>query len=97
MNTDTQGYQVIAQQSSVVERSPQELTAISWAAFCTEVYAEADALYRIQALDSASLFERLKLALQLLKQKEKDIKVKLKKSGLSRDDDSSSSNSTSSQ
>lgn len=87
MQTDTQGYQVVAQQSNLAERTPQELTAISWAAFCTEVYAEADALFRIQALDSANLFERLKLGLLLLKQKEKDIKVKLKKSGLNRDDD----------
>lgn len=91
METDTQGYQVVAQQSKLVERTPQELTAISWAAFCTEVYTEADAMFRIQALDSTNLFERLKLALLLLKRKEKEIKLKLEKSGLNREDDSDTS------
>lgn len=58
------------------------MTAISWAAFCTEILTEIDATFRIQALDCDNLFERLKLASHMLRQKEGQMKAKLKKAGL---------------
>lgn len=78
--TDTQGYCVSqgnTQKSQ--ERTPQELTAISWASFCTEILPEVDATYRIQALDSENAFDRLKLASQMLREKKAMLKSKMEK------------------
>ena len=50
-------------------RSIQELTAISWAVFATEVMDDLDAQFRVQALDTQDLVERLKLGLFLLNEK----------------------------
>lgn len=85
--TDKQGYRVRTDGNDRGEekekiRSPQELTALSWAAFCTELLPEADATMRIQALDSDDLFERLKLASILLRQKKEDVQAKMEKAGL---------------
>jgi hypothetical protein len=55
--TDTQGYQVIASKSTTLDHTPQELTAISWAAFSTELVLEQDAMFRIQALDVSRLYQ----------------------------------------
>jgi Lon protease-like protein len=77
--TDTQGYQVT---QATGDRSPQELTAISWAAFCTDLLPEEDATYRIQALDCDNLFDRLKLAAQMLRSKKERIREKMEKAGL---------------
>ena len=90
MQTDTQGYCVVAggggngdgDGSSVYERSPQELTAVSWAAFCTSLLDEEDATYRIQALDSDKLFDRLKLAGHMLKEKKEKLKSRLEQAGI---------------
>lgn len=79
---DSQGYRVSPQEDAA-EYTPQELTAISWAAFCTEVLPELDTSYRIQALDCDDLFDRLKLATHMLHQKELNLKAKLQKAGLS--------------
>lgn len=78
-STDTQGYCVVDKTS---DRTPQELTAISWAAFCTELLLEDDATFRIQALDSDSLFDRLKLASHMLRDKKAQLRVKMQKAGL---------------
>jgi hypothetical protein len=96
MATDTQGYCVSTAASSKdgttsSDRSPQELTALSWASFCTELLPEEDATFKIQALDCDDLFERLKLASHMLRAKKADLKAKMKKAGLSvRDEDNES-------
>lgn len=85
--TDTQGYQVAkaaggATNTTTADRSAQELTAIGWAAFCTELLPEEDATVRIQALDCGSLFERLKLAVNLLRRKKALLRARMEKAGL---------------
>ena len=85
LSTDTQGYRVIATDETAPgdQRTPQELTAVSWAAFCTEILPEIDATYRIQALDCDNLFDRLKLASHMLREKKAQLRAKMEKSGLS--------------
>lgn len=83
--TDTQGYRVVSkadEKSAKDQRTAQEITAISWAAFCTEILPDAGATYRIQALDSESLFDRLKLASHMLREKKTELRLKMEKSGL---------------
>lgn len=80
LSTDTQGYQVFSQDTG--DRSPQELTAISWAAFCTDILAEEAATFRIQALDCDHLFDRLKLASHMLRAKKEQLREKMEKAGL---------------
>eukprot|EP00977_Amphora_coffeiformis_P029666 scaffold42170_cov168-Amphora_coffeaeformis.AAC.1 len=77
--TDSQGYRVA---DDTGDRSAQELTAISWAAFCTDLLPSEDSTYRIQALDSDQLFERLKLASQMLREKKAQLRVKMHKAGI---------------
>jgi hypothetical protein len=89
--TDTQGYQVFATTSgigggnvtSTADRTAPELVAISWAAFCTEVLPEMDAVVRIQALDCENVFHRLKLASALMRQKKALLRSRMKKARLS--------------
>mmetsp|Transcript_102239 Transcript_102239/g.295821 ORF Transcript_102239/g.295821 Transcript_102239/m.295821 type:complete len:350 (-) Transcript_102239:1743-2792(-) len=80
LETDTQGY--CLPKSSDIERTPQELTALSWAAFCTNLLPEEDAAFRIQALDSDDLFERLKLGSHMLREKKNLLREQMKKAGL---------------
>jgi len=84
LSTDTQGYQVVAanEESTVADRTPQELTALSWAAFCTELLPEVDAAIRIQALDCDNVFERLKLASVLMRRKKALLRSRMEKAGL---------------
>lgn len=79
--TDTQGY-CLPQGGHTIDRSPQELTAISWAAFCTSTIPEEDAATRIQALDCEDLFERLKLASHMLKEKKNRMKRAMENAGI---------------
>lgn len=79
--TDSQGY-YLSQGANTVDRSPQELTAVSWAAFCTSTIPEEDATTRILALDCGDLFERLKLASQMLKDKKNRLKSAMEKAGI---------------
>ena len=67
LESDSQGYMLSS--SSQSQRSVQELTAISWAAFATEAVDDLDAQFRVQALDTDDLVERLKLGLFLLNEK----------------------------
>lgn len=67
LESDSQGYMLSS--SSQSQRSVQELTAISWAAFATEAVDDLDAQFRVQALDTNDLVERLKLGLFLLNEK----------------------------
>eukprot|EP00978_Attheya_sp_CCMP212_P047967 scaffold455281_cov51-Attheya_sp.AAC.2 len=79
---DMQGY-TVQQPPGEGERSAQDLTALSWAAFSTDdMLNEQDATYRIQALDINDLFERLKLASQMLKEKKAELKTKLEQVGI---------------
>lgn len=81
LSTDNQGY-TMGQGAVAVDRSPQELTAISWAAFCTDIMATEDAAFRIQALDCDNLFDRLKLAAHMLKEKKRRLKAAMKEAGI---------------
>lgn len=81
METDTQGY-YLQKSANKVERSPQELTALSWAAFCTNVLPEEDAAFRIQALDCDDLFDRLKLGSHMLREKKNYLREQMKMAGL---------------
>eukprot|EP00521_Asterionellopsis_glacialis_P008605 CAMPEP_0195285906 /NCGR_PEP_ID=MMETSP0707-20130614/3571_1 /TAXON_ID=33640 /ORGANISM="Asterionellopsis glacialis, Strain CCMP134" /LENGTH=370 /DNA_ID=CAMNT_0040345477 /DNA_START=199 /DNA_END=1311 /DNA_ORIENTATION=+ len=78
--TDTQGYCVSSTKKS--DRTPAELTALSWSSFCTELLPESDATYRIQALDCDNLFDRLKLASHMLRDKQTVLKKKLDTAGI---------------
>lgn len=78
--TDTQGY--CLPKSPDLERSPQELTALSWAAFCTNLLPDEDAPFRIQALDCTDLFDRLKLGSHMLREKKNKLREQMKKAGL---------------
>uniref|UniRef100_A0A7S4R6W7 Lon N-terminal domain-containing protein n=2 Tax=Ditylum brightwellii TaxID=49249 RepID=A0A7S4R6W7_9STRA len=106
--TDTQGYTISAQHSpEESERSAQDLTAISWAAFTSfpkqlhedskqraTTMIDENVNYRIQALDIDDLFERLKLASFMLREEKAELQAKLALAGLKYkklDDDSSSS------
>ena len=80
LSTDTQGYQV--KNADAGGRSAQELTAVSWAAFCTDLLPSEESTFRIQALDSDQLFERLKLASQMLREKKARLRVKMHKAGI---------------
>jgi hypothetical protein len=85
MATDTQGYCVSTSSkdgTTSSDRSPQELTALSWASFCTELLPEEDTTFKIQALDCDDLFERLKLASSMLRDKKAGLRDKMKKAGL---------------
>lgn len=77
--TDTQGYRVT---DDTGDRSAQELTAVSWAAFCSDLLPSEESTFRIQALDSDKLFERLKLASQMLREKKANLRVKMRKAGI---------------
>jgi len=81
LQTDTQGYQVVTGQGTN-DRTPQELTAISWAAFCSELLPEEDAPFRVQALDCDTLFDRLKIASAMLRRKKKLLRSRMEKAGL---------------
>jgi hypothetical protein len=79
--TDTQGY-CVSEGSDTVDRTPQELAAISWASFCTNILPGEDAAARIQALDCDSLLERLKLASLILREKKNNLKAEMKKNDI---------------
>jgi len=79
LETDTQGYQTAVGQS---DRTPQELTALSWAAFCSELLPDTDAPFRVQALCSETLFDRLKIASAMLQRKKKLLRARMEKAGL---------------
>lgn len=81
LDTDTQGY-CVTTKASDMERSAQELTAVSWAAFCTNVLPEEDAHFRIQALDCEDLFDRLSLGSHMLREKKNNLKERMRKAGL---------------
>ena len=83
LETDTQGYQSPAGNAILADhRTPQELTAVSWAAFCSELLSETDAPFRVQALCTETLFDRLKLASAMLQRKKKLLRTRMETAGL---------------
>lgn len=66
-----------------VLRTPKDLTAISWAAFCT---GEPDNIQRqaiqIQALDMTNVIQRLQLASAMLREEQMSLKAKLALAGI---------------
>eukprot|EP00522_Entomoneis_paludosa_P012286 CAMPEP_0172452904 /NCGR_PEP_ID=MMETSP1065-20121228/10428_1 /TAXON_ID=265537 /ORGANISM="Amphiprora paludosa, Strain CCMP125" /LENGTH=391 /DNA_ID=CAMNT_0013205039 /DNA_START=87 /DNA_END=1262 /DNA_ORIENTATION=- len=92
LSSDTQGYQISSRINGAnnddedgttkYERTPRELVATSWSAFCTELVPSEDATYRIQAMDADHLFERLKLAAHMLREKKAQLRVKMQKAGI---------------
>mmetsp|Transcript_24501 Transcript_24501/g.35864 ORF Transcript_24501/g.35864 Transcript_24501/m.35864 type:complete len:409 (-) Transcript_24501:112-1338(-) len=86
--SDSQGYMVSSSSEASCERSVQELTAMSWAAFSID---EADVTQRIQALDCDDLFDRLKLAAFMLRDFKSELEAKVALDGINtRFDDSDS-------
>lgn len=75
-----------------VLRTPKDLTAISWAAFCT---GEPDNVQRqaiqIQALDMTNVIQRLQLASAMLREEQMSLKAKLALAGI-KDGDSGDGN-----
>lgn len=90
--TDMQGYRITATDSSTEgtdARSIQELTALSWAYFCSEVEDDATNIiqYRLRALDCMDLRERLTLALVMMMEQRSKIKATLSGSSLEDDEE----------
>ena len=83
--TDTFGYvlQTINVNDKSIIRTPKDLTAISWAAFCT---GKADNIQRevmkIQALDEINILKRLQLAAAMLREEKKVLRAKLSLAGV---------------
>jgi len=83
--TDTFGYvlQTINVNDKSTIRTPKDLTAISWAAFCT---GKADNIQRevmkIQALDETNVLKRLQLAAAMLREEKKVLRAKLSLAGV---------------
>merc|ERR1711933_471189 len=82
--SDSQGYMVSPSSSlgcidiGQKQRSIQDLTAISWAVFCSsEEKEDKTVTIRIQALDSSKLLDRLYMGLFVLREKKKDLEEKL--------------------
>ena len=83
--TDTFGYvlQTINVNDKSTIRTPKDLTAISWAAFCT---GKTDNITRevmkIQALDETNVLKRLQLAAAMLREEKKVLRAKLSLAGV---------------
>jgi len=92
--TDNQGY--ILQPTTATDnlssekialRSPKDLTAISWAAFCTgSKDGSKDSIQRqaiqIQALDMTNVIQRMQLASAMLREEQNSLKAKLALAGI---------------
>jgi len=86
-DTDCQGYMITSPSSTFScinigqkQRSIQDLTAISWAVFCSNNQSQEEdkkVTIRIQALDSSKLLDRLYMGLFVLREKKKELEDKL--------------------
>jgi len=65
LDADQQGY-VVASGEASTRRSWKELAAVSWAAFSTSSCPDKDATFRLNAMNSVSVTERLDLAMYWL-------------------------------
>ena len=94
-NCDTQGYisQTIDTKNTSI-RTLKDLTAISWAVFCTSTDSEDISLadvaqynvFKIQALDNTNVLQRLNLGAAMLRMEKKKLKAKLAVVGGTGDD-----------
>jgi len=85
--TDTFGY--VLQPSDVIDnlsqpkkgnavRTPKDLTAVSWAAFCTGDPNDIERdVMKVQALDMLNVMQRLQLASAMLREEKKKLRAKL--------------------
>uniref|UniRef100_A0A7S2M8Z9 Lon N-terminal domain-containing protein n=1 Tax=Skeletonema marinoi TaxID=267567 RepID=A0A7S2M8Z9_9STRA len=93
--TDNQGYILqpttatdnLSKDEQVVLRSPKDLTAISWAAFCTGPKDNSkESIKRqaiqIQALDMTNVIQRMQLAAAMLREEQNSLKAKLALAGI---------------
>ena len=94
--TDNQGYilqptttndNLSEKDEKVKLRSPKDLTAISWAAFCTGPNDNSkESIKRqaiqIQALDMTNVIQRMQLASAMLREEQKSLKAKLALAGI---------------
>ena len=94
--TDNQGYilqpttatdNLSSTDEQVVLRSPKDLTAISWAAFCTGPKDNSkESIKRqaiqIQALDMTNVIQRMQLAAAMLREEQNSLKAKLALAGI---------------
>jgi len=77
--SDFNGYTTTIQPTTTPERSLQDLTAISWAAFCCDdPQKDNNMTYRIQVLDSSRLLDRLYMGIYVLREKKKELEEELK-------------------
>jgi hypothetical protein len=76
LQTDVQGYTTSTDKasSSTGRRNIQHLTALSWAAFCIP---QMDVTYKLQAMDGTNLFDRLKLAMYVLREIKSEMEAKV--------------------
>jgi len=90
LQSDTQGYTTKTTESG--ERSIQHLTAISWAAFAIP---QVDVTYKLQALDTMNLFDRLKLAMLVLREIKTDMESRVSPSESKKENVSKTNKATS--
>ena len=87
--SDTQGYiSPAVDPKKTTIRSLKDLTAISWAVFCTADPADLSEteeiqynVFKIQALDTKSVLQRLNLGAAMLRMEKKKLKAKLALAG----------------
>ena len=89
VETDTFGYKTIKLQSEQAAiRTPKDITAISWAAFCTGDKSNMQReVMKIQALDMTNVLQRLHLAAAMLMEEKKKLRAKMALAGI-KDSDS---------
>lgn len=75
--TDNQGYK-FSSQSDSAKRSLKDLTALSWAYFCTEENDTDILSYRLRALEITDICERLKLARAMMSELRAELRNILK-------------------
>lgn len=83
---DCQGYKFCSLQNDASQRSFKELTAISWAYFCSELNNSDILSYRLRALEITNLCQRLSLARSMMKELRSELRDILKSNDSSSDD-----------
>ena len=88
---DTFGYKTIKLQSEQAAiRTPKDITAISWAAFCTGDTSNMQReVMKIQALDMTNVLQRLHLAAAMLMEEKKKLRAKMALAGIKESDSDS--------
>jgi hypothetical protein len=76
--TDNQGYKILSSQSEYVGRSLKDLTALSWAYFCSEDNSADILSYRLRALEITDVSERLALARTMMMELRSELRNILK-------------------